>query len=174
MAGKRGSRGVAFEIERKFLVADPGIVRRAARPGLPMRQAYLAAGATSVRVRIAGGRGRLCVKGPSEGLRRAEFEYEVPLEDAEEMMRTLRCSGIVEKTRYRVEETGFDWEIDVFGGANAPLVLAEAELDDERREVPAAPWRGEEVSRDPRFTNAYLARHPFGTWGAAGETEPRG
>ena len=165
---------MAFEIERKFLVTDPAIVRRAPRPGSPMRQAYLSAGPTSVRVRIEAGRARLCVKGPRDGIRRAEFEYDVPLADAEEMMRTLRCSGIVEKTRYRIEGEGFDWEIDVFAGANAPLVLAEAELDDERRPVPGAPWLGEEVSRDPRFTNAYLAEHPFGTWGAAGGTEPRG
>lgn len=159
---------MAFEIERKFLVADPTVVERAALPATEMRQAYLATGAVSIRVRVADGRARLTVKGPARGIRRAEFEYDIPREDAEEMMASLRQGEVVEKTRYRLREGGLTWEIDVFSGANAPLVLAEVELDDERTEVEKPVWLGEEVSEDPRFSNASLALHPFGTWDAAG------
>lgn len=157
---------MAFEIERKYLVADPSIVERAALPSSEMRQAYLATGTVSIRVRIAKERARLTVKGPAHGIRRAEFEYEIPLGDAEEMMASLRQGVIIEKTRYELAEDGLLWEIDVFGGANAPLVVAEVELDDEDIEVAKPAWVGEEVSEDPRFTNASLALNPFGTWDA--------
>jgi len=156
---------MAVEIERKFLVADPSIVEGSALPRSEIRQAYLAAGAVSVRVRAMDTRGRLTVKGPTRGIRRAEFEYDIPLRDAEEMMDSLRQGEIVEKTRYRLEEKGLVWEVDVFGGANAPLVLAEVELDDEGVEVTKPGWLGEEVSDDPRFSNAALALRPFGAWG---------
>ena len=157
---------MAFEIERKYLVADPSIVERAALPSSEMRQAYLATGTVSIRVRIAKDRARLTVKGPAHGIRRAEFEYEIPLGDAKEMMASLRQGVIIEKTRYELAEDGLLWEIDVFGGANAPLVVAEVELDDEDIEVAKPAWVGEEVSEDPRFTNASLALNPFGTWDA--------
>ena len=159
---------MAFEIERKYLVADPSIVERAALPSSEMRQAYLVTGTVSIRVRIAKGRARLTVKGPAHGIRRAEFEYEIPLGDAEEMMASLRQGEIIEKTRYELAEGGLVWEIDVFGGANAPLVVAEVELDDENIEVAKPAWVGEEVSEDPRFTNASLALNPFGTWNTGG------
>ena len=159
---------MAFEIERKYLVADPSIVERAPLPSSEMRQAYLATGAVSIRVRIAKGRARLTVKGPARGIRRAEFEYEIPLGDAEEMMASLRQGEIIEKTRYELSEGGFVWEIDVFAGANAPLVVAEVELDHEDVEVPTPAWLGEEVSGDPRFSNASLAHRPFGAWKAGG------
>ena len=159
---------MAFEIERKFLVADPSIVERAALPASEMRQAYLATGAVSVRVRIANGRARLTIKGPTRGIRRAEFEYEIPLDDAQEMMETLRQGEIVEKTRYEVAESGLVWEVDVFRGANAPLMVAEVELVDEDDEVTKPAWVGEEVSGDPRFSNASLALHSFGRWERTG------
>lgn len=159
---------MAVEIERKFLVADPSVVERAALPASLMRQAYLATGAVSIRIRIANERARLTVKGPARGIRRAEFEYEIPLGDAEEMMASLRQGEIIEKTRYELSEGGLVWEIDVFAGANAPLIIAEVELDHEDIEVPKPPWVGEEVSGDPRFSNASLALNPFGTWQAGG------
>ena len=159
---------MAVEIERKFLVADPSIVERAALPACAMRQAYLATGAVSIRVRITNDRARLTVKGPARGIHRAEFEYEIPLGDAEEMMASLRQGEIIEKTRHELSEDGLVWEIDVFAGANAPLVVAEVELDDENIEVAKPAWVGEEVSGDPRFTNASLALIPFGTWDAGG------
>ena len=155
---------MAVEIERKFLVADPSVVERSTLPSSEIRQAYLAAGPVSVRVRTADARGRLTVKGPARGIRRAEFEYDIPLREAEEMMASLRQGEIIEKIRYRIEEDGFLWEVDVFGGANAPLVLAEVELDDEGVAVPKPRWLGEEVSGDPRFSNAALALHPFAAW----------
>ena len=159
---------MAFEIERKYLVTDPSIIERAAPPSSEMRQAYLATGAVSVRVRIANEGARLTVKGPARGIRRAEFEYEIPIGDAEEMMASLRQGEIIEKTRYELSEGGLVWEIDVFGGANAPLVVAEVELDDENVEVAKPAWAGEELSEDPRFTNASLALNPFGTWNSGG------
>lgn len=157
---------MAVEIERKFLVTDPSVVEHSILPRSEIRQAYLAAGAVSVRVRTVDARGRLTVKGPTRGIRRAEFEYDIPLREAEEMMASLRQGEIIEKIRYRIEEDGFLWEVDVFGGANAPLVLAEVELDDEGVAVPKPRWLGEEVSDDPRFSNASLALHPFAAWGA--------
>ena len=156
---------MAFEIERKYLVADPSIVDRTVLPPSAMRQAYLSTGAVSVRVRIANGRARLTVKGPTHGIRRAEFEYEIPLGDAEEMMKSLRQGEVIEKTRYERAEGGLVWEIDVFGGANAPLMVAEVELDDEDAEVTKPTWVGEEVSGDPRFGNASLALNPYSGWG---------
>ena len=159
---------MGFEIERKYLVAQPSKIEWAALPSSRLRQAYLAAGAVSVRVRIEGKGARLTVKGPARGIRRAEFEYHIPIGDAEEMMGSLRQGEIVEKTRYRLEANGLTWEIDVFGGANAPLVLAEVELEDEAVAIHEPDWLGLEVSEDPRFSNASLALHPFARWESAG------
>jgi adenylate cyclase len=156
---------MATEIERKFLVEGSGW-RASAGAGIAYRQGYLAiTPRCAVRVRIADGGARLAVKGASPGARRAEFEYPVPLGDAEEMLATLCARPPVEKTRYEVLHRGHRWEVDVFEGANAGLVLAEVELvrEDEPVELPS--WVGAEVTDDPRYYNATLAECPYRDWG---------
>ncbi|MGK7296102.1 MAG: CYTH domain-containing protein [Candidatus Wenzhouxiangella sp. M2_3B_020] len=152
------------EIERKFLVAT-GDWRQSADAGTAMRQGYLCVGDDcTVRVRLAGDVARLTIKGASEGITRSEYEYEIPERDAREMLDSLCVGTPVVKTRYRVDHAGKVWEIDVFEGANAGLVLAEVELGSENESVEVPDWAGREVSDDERYYNAYLARHPFDSW----------
>lgn len=152
------------EIERKFLVKDDAW--RAGARGTAYRQGYLSAGGgPTVRVRVAGEKGYLTIKGKAVGTSRAEYEYEIPLADAEEMLATLAVTPIVEKVRYRVEHGGLVWEVDEFGGANRGLIVAEVELQEEGQRVELPAWVGEEVTADRRYTNASLAVRPWGTWG---------
>lgn len=154
---------MSVEIERKFLVADASVVQ--GHPGERLVQAYIAAtDRATVRVRIAGEQAWLTLKGATKGISRRELEYPVPVADAEICLAELCGDGVVSKTRYRIPYAGHVWEVDVFDGANAGLVLAEIELssDDEVFEHP--PWVGEEVSGDPRYFNSHLAEHPFSLW----------
>jgi CYTH domain-containing protein len=150
---------MGIEIERKFLVADDRW-RATAGAGLAMRQGYLAAGGAdrpSVRIRIAGDAALLTIKGPG-GLSRAEFEYPVPLADAEAMLALCR-PAVLAKTRFPVRHDGHLWTVDVFDApaSLAGLVLAEVELPDTATHPPLPPWLGAEVTGDPRFSNAALA-----------------
>ncbi|WP_436642389.1 CYTH domain-containing protein [Microbaculum sp. FT89] len=152
------------EIERKFLVANDGW-RAQARSGKRLRQAYLAAtGAAAIRVRIADDAvAFLTIKSATPGMSRDEFEYEIPVADAEAML-AMRVGEIIEKVRYAIPCDDGDLTVDVFSGANAGLVMAEIELASEDV-VPALPdWIGDEITRDRRFYNANLAECPFGSW----------
>ena len=154
---------MAKEIERKFLIAGEGWRDEAA--GTFFRQGYLSTvKERTVRVRSKGDQGFLTVKGISVGATRAEFEYEIPLEDANEMLDSLCERPIIEKTRYRVSYQGFVWEVDEFAGDNAGLIVAEIELASEDQKFPRPPWVGREVSDDPRYFNANLIAHPFKAW----------
>jgi CYTH domain-containing protein len=151
------------ESERKFLLRDNGWRGRA--PGKTYVQGYLAGdGACSVRVRIADGKATLTIKAATAGAVRSEFEYPLPLEDARHMLAAFAARTLIEKTRYAIEYKGFYWEIDEFHGANQGLIVAEIELEreDQAFEIPA--WIGEEVTDDPRYYNANLARVPFSRW----------
>jgi adenylate cyclase len=151
------------EIERKFLVRELPDV--ALLEGEPIVQGYLRADPEgSVRVRITGRGARLTVKGPTRGHSRLEFEYEIPPEDARAMLDALAVGVPVEKVRHRLEHRGHVWELDVFSGHNDGLMLAEVELADEADEPALPEWLGPEVSSDPRFFNANLARSPFRDW----------
>lgn len=151
------------EIERKFLVLDDSW--KAAAAGKPYRQGYLQTAADrNVRVRIIGDQGYLTVKGRAAGITRLEFEYEVPLADAAQMLDELCFKPLIEKTRFLVEHAGMTWEVDEFAGDNAGLTVAEVELDDERQEVELPPWVGREVSDDPRYLNSSLVAKPYTTW----------
>ncbi|GAB0150075.1 MULTISPECIES: CYTH domain-containing protein [Marichromatium] len=155
---------MAIEIERKFLVRDAGW-REAVSRSTRMVQGYLVAEpGLTLRVRIAGEQAFLTLKGASRGIARAEYEYPVPVADAEAMLRDLACTALVEKVRHLVTVAGRVWEVDEFAGANAGLVLAELELEDERAVFVRPDWLGEEVSDDPRYFNARLARHPYRDW----------
>jgi adenylate cyclase len=151
------------EIERKFLVV--GEAWRELGTGTSYRQGYIVSDQVrTVRVRVAGDRGYLTLKGPTTGLSRAEFEYEIPLADADDMLRLFCVSPLVEKVRYRIPLGDLVWDVDEFCGANAGLVLAEVELQDEHQTVVLPDWIGQEVSGDPRYFNAYLAQHPYSQW----------
>lgn len=152
------------EIERKFLVLDERW-RDGADAGERLRQGYLANNLrASVRVRIGGGRARLNIKGATLGVERLEFDYPLPLDDAEQLLDSLCERPLIDKTRYRVVHGGHSWEVDVFEGDNAGLVVAEIELAaaDEAFERP--PWLGQEVSDDPRYYNVCLVTHPYKDW----------
>jgi len=154
-----------LEIERKFLVKDE--TWQGPWRVWPIRQGYLtSADATTVRVRVSGPKGYLTVKHDRGGPVRAEYEYEVPVADADEMLR-LCAQPLIEKLRHHVPFDGRTWEVDVFGGANAGLVLAEIEFDRLPQRLALPPWVGREVTDDARYRNAYLARHPFTTWRTA-------
>ena len=154
---------MAHEIERKFLVGNCSW--KAGRQGLSCRQGYLVTEEEiTVRVRILGVEGFLTVKGRTEGMARDEFEYRIPLEDAEAMLGSMSRGGIVEKIRYHIEVEGFTWDVDEFLGENSGLVLAEVELEDEKQ-MPVFPdWLGQEVTGDVRYYNAFLAGKPFSGW----------
>jgi adenylate cyclase len=155
---------MGLEIERKFLVKNASW-RDAVEERRPILQGYLAeAGRATVRVRTAGGRGFLTVKGRTTGVTRAEFEYEIPIEDARAMLETLSSLPVIEKVRHRVRCGAYLWEVDVFAGENAGLVLAEIELASEDASFEVPDWAGAEVSDDPRYYNLNLARHPFRRW----------
>lgn len=152
------------EIERKFLVRDDGW--RAGASGVELRQGYLSSDKErTVRVRTVGERGWITVKGLTRGIRRQEFEYEIPVIDAREMLDALCERPLIEKVRYRIPHAGLTWEVDEFLGDNQGLVLAEVELADESVYVELPPWAGEEVSNDPRYFNSSLAKSPWPGWG---------
>jgi CYTH domain-containing protein len=100
----------------------------------------------------------------SRGAKRTEYEYEIPLAEAEAILKDLAEKPVIEKTRYRIEYRGLSWEIDEFSGENQGLILAEVELDAEDQEIELPPWIGEEVTRDPRYYNSNLVRHPYTKW----------
>jgi adenylate cyclase len=147
-----------FEIERKFLVAHDGW-RKAATGGRLLRDGLVGPYHTSkVRVRVAGERAWLTVKGPRDGLGRLEFEYEIPKDHADEMLRSV-CAGVqVEKLRYDVIHAGVTWEVDVYQGSLSGVILAEVELQHEDQPFSKPDWAGLEVSGDPRFKKAAMLR----------------
>lgn len=156
-------RAMATEIERKFLLANDGW-RGAVRRRVAYRQAYLNRdGNVSVRVRIAGERANLNIKSATRTIERSEFEYQIPMADAVELL-GYASGAVVEKVRHWVEFEGHTWEIDVFTGANDGLVLAEIELDRADENFSRPPWIGAEVSGDARYYNVYLAGCPFSQW----------
>ncbi len=151
-----------LEIERKFLVDQTKW--KPSGKGIEMVQAYLGlAPYPTVRVRISGERAFLTIKGRSESIARPEFEYEIPVEEARELMK-LDISHPVEKIRYEVMHEDFLWEVDVFSGRNSGLILAEIELESEDQAFPRPDWLLEEVSYDGRYYNSYLSGCPFQEW----------
>ena len=154
---------MATEIERKFLVRDDSW--RGLGKGSHYRQGYLSTEAgRTVRVRVADGRGYLTIKGKTVNATRAEYEYVIPLQDANEMLDELCARPLIEKTRYRIEHRGLVWEVDDFEGENAGLVIAEVELDSVEQAVALPAWVGEEVTAELRYYNANLIANPYSRW----------
>ena len=157
---------MGIEIERKFLIV--GEQWRSGAVGARYCQGYIRTqGNATVRVRIAGQRGFLTIKGPTDGISRAEFEYPIPLAEAEQLLEHLCDRPLIEKIRYQVESHGHQWEIDEFMGENQGLILAEVELNDPEQAIAMPAWAGQEVSSDPRYFNANLAQYPFSQWASA-------
>jgi adenylate cyclase len=156
------------EIERKFLV-EGDAWRSGVRRRELFRQGYLAGSdACSVRVRAGGDLAWLNVKGRVRGASRPEYEYEIPLHEANEILELLAAHGRIEKWRHWVPHAGHEWEVDEFLGANVGLVVAELELDDEAEVFAHPSWLGAEVTHDARYFNSYLATHPWPEWRALG------
>ncbi len=158
---------MAEEIERKFLVQGTGW-----RAGKCTRlcQGYLSrVKERTVRVRIAGTEAFLTIKSQTRGATRAEFEYPIPLADAEQLL-ALSDGPVLEKNRHVVVHEGCTWEVDEFFGANSGLVLAEIELTSEQQSFSRPPWLGREVTLDSRYYNSNLAGHPYCEWRGAPET----
>jgi len=150
------------EIERKFLVKSE--IFPASGNTTVIKQGYLSVDPNRiVRLRIEGKDAWLTIKGRLEGISRPEFEYPVPLEDAEALLR-LSLHPPVEKIRHRVEVDGTLWEVDEFLGANKGLFLAEVELYSEEQLFTLPEWIGEEVTADHRYYNAWLSGHPYSSW----------
>ncbi|MBD1864572.1 MULTISPECIES: CYTH domain-containing protein [Trichocoleus] len=162
---------MATEIERKFLVkpeewqqfqqrSDPTLLS-----STRYRQGYISSSVSkTVRIRVAGDRGFITIKGPTVGYSRSEFEYSIPLADAEAMLDQLCEPPLIEKTRHRVAWDNLVWEVDEFAGENQGLMVAEVELSDTNQAITLPDWVGEEVSDDPRYFNASLAKHPYSRW----------
>jgi adenylate cyclase len=154
------------EIERKFLVKNDDW--RSLGTGEFYCQGYLVSSpGKTVRVRIAGKQAYLTIKGSTLGITRAEYEYPIPVDHAQELLNGLCELPLIQKTRYRVEAGGLLWEIDEFAGENQGLIVAEVELGDENQDCPLPDWIGAEVSHDPRYYNANLSKYPYSRWSSS-------
>jgi adenylate cyclase len=155
---------MGIEVERKFLVSDESW-RAEVTSSTRIVQGYIAQTSTAtVRVRVKGDRGFLTIKGVSVGVARSEYEYEVPVADALAMLDELAQGPVIDKVRHLVPVGAHIWEVDVFAGENAPLVMAEVELANADEAYVRPGWAGPEVSDDDRYFNVNLARTPYSTW----------
>ena len=154
---------MGIEIERKFLLANTDW-KLLSNEGTPIKQGYLNSNPErTTRVRVKGDKGFITIKGKNEGTKRLEFEYEIPINDAEELL-ALCEKPTIEKIRYEVHINNNIWEIDVFEGENQGLIIAEVELESENQEVMIPSWIGEEVSHENKYYNSELIKMPFTKW----------
>lgn len=144
------------EIERKFLVKDELLDVLKYLQSKKIRQGYISdSDGKTVRVRTKGEKGYLTIKGKSSGISRDEFEYEIPFEDADQLL-TNFCSKTLEKERFDLVVGEKKWEIDLFHGNLEGLIVAELELESEDETVELPSWIREEVSDDPQYYNSNL------------------
>jgi len=159
---------VGVEIERKFRVTSDAW-RASVAGSVRYQQGYLSRSPTAaIRVRTDGERAYLNIKSTTDGVTRLEYEYPIPLADAEELLARVALRPLIVKTRHYVDFAGRRWEIDVFEAENAGLVIAEVELEAADADVVLPPWVGREVSADPRYYNSSLSERPYSEWGDAG------
>ena len=145
------------EIERKYLVkGEPWKEYK----GTYMEQGYLAKNEATVRVRTSSEKAWVTIKGLTHGFSRPEYEYEIPLSDAKEMLDMFCGMNKVSKTRYEIDYKGLTWEVDVFEGKNKGLIVAEVELESEDVEIQLPDWIGKDVTNDPRYRNSNLLENP--------------
>ena len=153
-----------IEIERKFLLASEDWRNQVVRSSR-IRQGYLGKiDRASVRIRIQGDKANINIKSATLEMRRLEYEYEIPMDEAIEMLDQLCAQPQIDKTRHIVEQGKHRWEIDEFYADNQGLVVAEIELADENEAFDKPDWIGEEVTEDPRYYNVNLIKHPFKDW----------
>ncbi len=156
---------MAQEIERKFLVKDDSF-KKMASSSSRIKQGYIcSAHGRTVRVRIRGEKGYLTIKGASDaaGMSRYEWEREIPLDEAEELMKLCE-PGMIDKTRYQVEWKSHVFEVDEFYGENVGLVMAEVELKSEDEIFECPPFLGKQVTGDIRYYNSFLMKNPYSQW----------
>ncbi len=157
---------MATEIERKFLLVSDEWRQQVSHSQV-FRQGYLSNNpCASVRVRIADDKATLNIKGMTIGVERPEYEYEIPLHDATELLDQLCERPLIEKTRHFVEFGGNLWEIDEFHGDNAGLLVAEVELDSPDQVITLPTWAGKDVSHLERYYNVRLTQYPYSRWTA--------
>lgn len=155
---------MATEIERKFLVKNDSWHDKVHKRK-HMVQGYLAnTERGSIRIRLAGDEAHLNIKSMTLGVTRTEYDYPIPASDAHGILKELCMQPLIEKTRYYVTENQHTWEIDVFAGENAGLIVAEIELKDKDEAFDRPGWLGDEVSDDPRYYNVSLVEKPFSCW----------
>jgi adenylate cyclase len=155
---------MAIEVEHKFLLANDHWRAQVSRSET-FTQGYLTSdSSSSIRVRISGGKAWLNIKSATVGTQRHEFEYAIPLADAEEIVRTLCRKPLIEKIRHFVVAGGHTWEIDEFSGDNQGLIVAEIELSAAGEAFAKPEWLGAEVTDDLRYYNNNLVLHPYNTW----------
>ena len=155
---------MAQEIEKKFLVA--GEFKESAKKATRITQGYLSSvPERTVRVRVKGEKGYITVKGigNDSGASRFEWEKEIPVEDAQELLKICE-PGVIDKTRYLVDCDGHTFEVDEFYGDNEGLVVAEVELSDENEAFTRPSWLGEEVTGDKKYYNSMLMKNPYKNW----------
>ena len=153
-----------LEIERKYLVNNTDFLKNL--KGKRITQGYLSIDpARTVRVRIKGTQGFITIKGQSteSGLTRYEWEKEITIVEAEELLE-LALPSVIDKTRYEVAVEKHIWEIDVFHGTNKGLIIAEIELDIEDEKFSMPDWIAQEVTGDERYYNSYISKKPFCEW----------
>ena len=151
-----------LEIERKFLLVSDDYKLNA--KAVDIKQSYLSADENmAVRVRVEGIQASINIKSKKSERVNHEFEYVIPLDEAQSLIR-MSPYLIIEKTRHMVEYEGKTWEVDEFHGDNAELTVAEIELDDENEAFEKPPWLGEEVTADYRYLNSNLAKKQFSSW----------
>lgn len=154
---------MGVEIERKFLVEER--LLPPLHQGVYIAQGYIqTADHTVVRARVKGERGFLTLKGKTQGMTRLEFEYEVPLQDARDIIQTLCAGKAIEKTRYEVPVGKHVWEVDIFAGDNLGLIVAEVELGSDTEDILLPAWVKQEVTGQVAYYNNQLIDHPFTQW----------
>lgn len=155
---------MAIEIEFKFLVHKDLWNQVIPNNSFEIRQGYIFSDESkTIRVRTKGEKGYLTIKGKTNGASRPEFEYEIPIEEAIELL-NLFCSARIEKTRHEVLYDGNKWEVDVFQGANKGLIVAELEVKSETDEFEKPSWIGKNVTDDSRYANSNLIKNPYVNW----------
>lgn len=153
-----------FEIERKFLVDHSKWNNVPKHKKSLIRQGYiLSEPSRTIRVRVTDNKGFMTLKGKTRGATRPEFEYEIPVNEAQEILR-LFCNSVIEKTRYYIHFNGKTWEIDVFEGDNEGLIIAEIELDSENEQFELPEWIEKEVTQEEKYYNSLLSERPYKSW----------
>jgi len=154
---------MGVEIERKFLIDETLLPQLT--DGHTIKQGYIqTADRNTVRVRVSDDKAFLTLKSSSTGATRLEFEYPVPLEDAEQMLENLCQKPFIDKKRYLIEHEGHTWELDIFEGENKGLIVAEVELESENEAFALPAWVKEEVTTDKRYANSNLIQNPYSNW----------